>query len=91
MYSPIKPLFQYEHYLNVLDIRKFRHFYASFRTSFHTLDIEKGRLLILKQSWEFVYFVVKTQLKMNSTSCSVVSSILNYVKNLSEKFYKQPA
>ena len=42
-YIQFKHCFVYERYLNVLNIRKFRYIYASFRTSSHDLEIERGR------------------------------------------------
>ena len=38
-----KQCFVYEQYLDILNIRKFRHIYASFRSSSHELEIERGR------------------------------------------------
>ena len=42
-YNKFKQNFIYEKYLDVLNIRKFRYIYASFRSSSHDLEIEKGR------------------------------------------------
>ena len=42
-YVQFKQCFMYECYLDVLDIRKFRFSYASFRCSSHDLEIERGR------------------------------------------------
>ena len=42
-YYSVKSCFGYEKYLDVLNIRKFRFVYVSFRTSSHDLEIEKGR------------------------------------------------
>ena len=42
-YIAYKSGFKYETYLNVLDIKKFRAIYVNFKTSCHTLEIEKGR------------------------------------------------
>ena len=44
-YCLYKTSFTYEKYLDVLDVKKFRYSFASFRTSSHKLMIEKGRHL----------------------------------------------
>ena len=43
LYRTIKTAYSHEHYLNILNVRKYRHAYAQFRPGFHELDIEKGR------------------------------------------------
>ena len=42
-YSMFKSDFTFESYLDVLNIRKFRYMYVSFRTGSHCLSIERGR------------------------------------------------
>ena len=42
-YVMYKSHFEYELYLDVLDIRKFRFAYVNFKTSCHDLEIERGR------------------------------------------------
>ena len=43
IYKNIKFSYDYEHFVDVLSIRKFRHCYAQFRTGVHDLEIERGR------------------------------------------------
>ena len=43
LYKNIKLSYEYEHFVDVLSIRKFRHCYAQFRTGAHDLEIERGR------------------------------------------------
>ena len=38
VYKNIKSLYAYEHFVDVLSIRKFRHCYAQFRTGVHDLE-----------------------------------------------------
>lgn len=42
-YNQFKTTFGYENYLDVLQVRKYRHLYGSFRLSCHDLEIEQGR------------------------------------------------
>lgn len=42
-YNKFKQSFSYEKYLDVLNVRKFRYIYSSFRSSSHDLEIERGR------------------------------------------------
>ena len=48
-YNKFKLSFSYEKYLDVLNIRKFRYIYASFRSSSHDLEIEKGRYMNIER------------------------------------------
>jgi len=43
LYRSIKTAYGHEHYLNILNVRKYRHAYAQRRSGFHELEIEKGR------------------------------------------------
>jgi len=43
LYRSIKSAYGHEHYLNILNVRKYRHAYAQLRSGFHELEIEKGR------------------------------------------------
>ena len=43
IYRFIKTTYDQERYLDVLNLRKFRHSYAQFRTGVHDLEIERGR------------------------------------------------
>lgn len=43
LYRYVKTSYDKEHYVDVLNIRKFRHCYAQFRTGCHDLEIERGR------------------------------------------------
>ena len=43
VYRYIKTSYDKERYIDVLNIRKFRHCYAQFRTGVHDLEIERGR------------------------------------------------
>ena len=43
LYRSIKTAYGHEHYLNSLNVRKYRHAYAQLRSGFHELEIEKGR------------------------------------------------
>ena len=43
IYRYIKTSYEKERYIDVLNIRKFRHCYAQFRTGVHDLEVEKGR------------------------------------------------
>ena len=49
-YVKFKQCFVYERYLDVLNIRKFRFIYASFRSSSHDLEIERGRYNNIERS-----------------------------------------
>jgi hypothetical protein len=49
-YVKFKHCFVYERYLDVLNIRKFRYIYASFRSSSHDLEIERGRYHNIERS-----------------------------------------
>jgi len=42
LYSTIKTAYGHEHYLNILNVRKYRHAYAQLRSGFYELEIEKG-------------------------------------------------
>jgi len=43
LYRSIKTAYGHEHYLNILNVRKYRHAYAQLRSVFYELEIEKGR------------------------------------------------
>ena len=43
LYKNFKLEFSHEHYLDILNVRKFRHALAQLRTGHHALEIEKGR------------------------------------------------
>jgi len=42
LYWTIKTAYGHEHYLNILNVRKYRHANAQLRSGFHELEIEKG-------------------------------------------------
>ena len=44
-YKSIKHEFKYEHYLDILNVRKFRHCYAQLRSGSLELELERGRYL----------------------------------------------
>jgi hypothetical protein len=42
-YTSFKSVFEFEKYLDIIDVKKYRFFISAFRTSSHSLMIEKGR------------------------------------------------
>ena len=55
-YKQFKSCFAYERYLDILNIRKFRFIYASFRASSHDLEIERGRYRNIERNQRLCIF-----------------------------------
>jgi hypothetical protein len=90
-YNMYKNTFEYEKYLDVLDIRKFRYTFAAFRSSCHLLMIEAGRHIGIEQDERTCYNcqnTIETEYHF-LLECPVYYSLRD--QYIPRKFYNPPS